>query len=224
MNQSKITIEILRSNPQDEQQPAWQAYTIPYVEKNTILGALMFIQAELDPTLAFRYSCRFKRCGLCAVEIDGKSRMACHTYVQDGMRIGPLAKLPIIKDLVIDRESFFQTLSQHQLYLANPVNPNLPVKEPEQGGKLRSCTECLSCLAACQRYNYGNTEFAGPYLFVKLAQLHLDPRDHTDRIRQAGNLGIAQCRECRQKCACPNGIAIYRDAIKLLLEANCEGK
>lgn len=215
----KVTVEILRFDPRGHREPAWQAYTIPHIERNTLLSALMYIQAELDPTLAFRYSCRFKRCGLCAVEVNGKPCMACHTYVRDGMRIGPLTKLPVIRDLVVDRESFFRTLAHLQLYLANPVDTSLPVREPEQGAKLRACTECLSCLAACPRYKYGNTEFAGPYLFVKLAQLHLDPRDKTDRLLQAGNLGIAHCRECGKRCFCPNGIAIYRDAIKILLNS-----
>ncbi|MGE5576918.1 MAG: 4Fe-4S dicluster domain-containing protein [Syntrophothermus sp.] len=75
-----------------------------------------------------------------------------------------------------------------------------------------ACTECLCCLAACPRYHYEDPSFGGPYLFVKLAQLHSDPRDAADRRKQAWEMGIGECEGCG-KCYCPNGVDIFKKAI-----------
>ncbi|MBI3108607.1 MAG: 4Fe-4S dicluster domain-containing protein, partial [Candidatus Rokubacteria bacterium] len=83
---------------------------------------------------------------------------------------------------------------------------------PAEHARLSACTECLSCLAACPSFEAGRDEIGGPYHFVKLAQLHWDPRDGADRRAQAAELGIARCAACR-KCACPLGIPIYRAAV-----------
>ncbi|MDO9535668.1 MAG: 2Fe-2S iron-sulfur cluster-binding protein [Bacillota bacterium] len=212
-----IIVSILRNNPENDQPPSWCRYEIPFEEKNTVLGTLLYIQEELDPTLAFRYGCRYKRCGLCAVEVDGKPRMACHTYVKDGMRLSPLSKLPVIRDLVIDRESFFLDLQKRFLFVDEENCNSGIVLEPEEGAKLRSCAECLSCFASCPQYIFGDKDFGGPYIFVKLAQLSLDPRDNRNRHKQAIELGINRCLDCDSKCYCPNGLNIYREAVNHLL-------
>ena len=51
--------------------------------------------------------------------------------------------------------------------------------------------------------------FGGPLTFVKLAQLHFDPRDSEDRRAQAKALGVGTCRSCQTRCACPIGVRIY---------------
>ncbi|MCL4517325.1 MAG: 2Fe-2S iron-sulfur cluster-binding protein [Firmicutes bacterium] len=222
-----------------ERQRALQAFQVPLTEGDTVLTTLLYIHENLDSTLAFRHGCRTGKCGLCAVEADGKTRLACQTTVVPRMVIGPLSRLPVLRDLVVDRRRFFDQLSRHQLYLAkqqfclgshrfypesrqfcqdDPYS-SLPqfgvIKEPAEHHNLMACTECLCCLAACPRYDWEDSSFGGPYLFVKLAQLHFDPRNTTDRRKQARELGIGECAECG-KCYCPNGIAIYKTAIRPL--------
>ncbi|MGE5576917.1 MAG: 2Fe-2S iron-sulfur cluster-binding protein [Syntrophothermus sp.] len=58
-----------------------QAFQIPFAEGDTVLTALLYIYENLDSTLAFRHGCRAGRCGLCAVEVNGKPRLACKTPV-----------------------------------------------------------------------------------------------------------------------------------------------
>jgi succinate dehydrogenase/fumarate reductase iron-sulfur protein len=223
MTFKEVSIEVFRYDPLNDKSPYWRVYTIPFEEKNTVLGALLYIQEELDPSLAFRFTCRYKRCGLCALEVNGKPRMACHTYLKDGMRIGPLSNLPLVKDLVVDRQSLFEDLQKHFLYFdvkdfEEKTVTAVPIIESPQGAKLRGCMECLSCLATCPEYLFGNKNFAGPFIFVKLAQLHFDPRDNKDLRKQAFALGITRCRDCRRKCYCVNGINIYQEAISNLLQ------
>ncbi len=213
-----ITIHVHRFNPEADIEPVWKAYAVPYENKSTVLGALQYIQEKIDPSLAFRYGCRYRRCGLCAVEINGKPAMACYTYAEDGLRVGPLSGLHLIRDLVVDRKSIFEELRKYSLYLEPSDGHNArltPVMEPEQGARLRSCLECLSCISLCPHRSSGEG-YGVPLIYVRLAQLHFDPRDRKDRLAQAKLLGIDRCRSCN-KCFCPNGIAIIKDAIKPLL-------
>jgi succinate dehydrogenase / fumarate reductase iron-sulfur subunit len=42
-----------------------------------VLDALIKIKNELDPSLAFRRSCREGICGSCSMNIDGRNTLAC---------------------------------------------------------------------------------------------------------------------------------------------------
>jgi succinate dehydrogenase / fumarate reductase iron-sulfur subunit len=46
-----------------------------------VLDALVKINDEIDPTLAFRRSCREGVCGSCAMNIDGGNHLACLTPI-----------------------------------------------------------------------------------------------------------------------------------------------
>ena len=88
---------------------------------------------------------------------------------------------------------------------------------PPAYGELARCTECLACLAGCASFDLEDGSFGGPLSFVKLAQLHFDPRDGQDRRAQARALGVTTCLSCKTKCSCPVGVPIYRTAIEPLL-------
>jgi succinate dehydrogenase/fumarate reductase iron-sulfur protein len=101
-------ISIRRYDPETDTEPRWVDYTVPSGDRTTVLEALTYVYENIDPTLAFRFGCRFDSCGLCAVELNGRSRMACSTALEQGMKIAPLARMPVLRDLVIDRATFFE--------------------------------------------------------------------------------------------------------------------
>ncbi len=207
------TISIRRYDPDNDSDPRWVEYGAPEGERVTVLETLMHIYENLDPTLAFRFGCRFNKCGLCAVEVDGRPRMACFTEIKDGMKIGPLSGMPVVRDLVIDRAAFFEGLRELQIYIPEQDASTEPqtIDEPEAHKKLVGCTECLACNATCPDCDFEDNSLAGPYVFVKLAQLHFDPRNTIDRRKQARALGVDRCADCG-KCYCIHGINIGRDA------------
>ena len=210
-------ISIKRYNPEMLDRTWWESFQIPVIANNTILGALLYIKENIDPSLAFRFSCRFKNCGLCAVMVDGIPKMACRTKVGHKMRIEPLYGLKPIRDLVVDREEITGLFRANGIYPDGDIDVDAPVIEGETGARLRRCLECFACLPTCET---GKTchGFAGPVIFVRLAQLYLDPRNRTNRREQAKALGIGYCASCEKKtCYCINGIDIERDAISVLL-------
>lgn len=211
-------IRILRYNQEEDKEPQFVSYKVPENARATVLDALIGIYTEIDSTLAFRFSCRYQKCGLCSGMVDGCAKCLCMVSLKDGMELRPLAGLPVLRDLVIERRFILDFLSRYQVYI-----PERKVsKSPENlianqtYHHLCGCKECLCCLSHCPRYSFKSAPFSGPYFFVKLAQLHFDPRDGIDRTAQTKTLGISQCADCR-KCYCPFGIKIYQSAIQPLL-------
>jgi succinate dehydrogenase/fumarate reductase iron-sulfur protein len=213
-----IRISIKRYDPEKDGGPEWVDYEIPAHERTTVLEALMQIYEDVDPTLAFRFGCRFDKCGLCAVEVNGKPRMACYTDIKDGMNIGPLSGMPVVRDLVIDRTAYFEALRSLELYIPEQAERSEPEVIHQDGAqkKLLACVECLACNATCPGYDFEKNPLLGPFVMVKLAQLHFDPRDAIDRRKQALDLGLGECGECR-KCYCIHGINIRKHAVEVLL-------
>jgi succinate dehydrogenase/fumarate reductase iron-sulfur protein len=211
-------ISIRRFDPEADAKPRWADYTVPSDEHTTVLEALTYIYENIDPTLAFRSGCRFDSCGLCAVELSDRPRMACFAKLKNGMRIAPLARMPVLRDLVIDRARFFEALRELQIFIPEQDDIHEPqvLEPPRQHARLAGCVECLACNSTCSAYDFGSNPLAGPYMLVKLAQLHLDPRNTIDRQEQARDLGGDKCVDCHG-CHCIHGIDIRRDVLRVLM-------
>lgn len=208
------TITVIHYNPQTGAYDH-REYSLPEMPGATVLQALQFIYEELDPTIAFRYGCRYKRCGLCGVMIDGKPRLACKVKLEGVQVIAPLASLPLLRGLAVDRSAYMEKIQGLGLFpQGEGTEPLGELIEDPLHANLMHCVECLCCVASCPHCSEPGNHFAGPYTFVKLAQLHLDPRDATDRAGQARALGIEKCQNCRQ-CACPNGIKLHQALLAL---------
>lgn len=209
-----ISVTVARYEAERGGEPELSTYPVPREDGATVLSALLHIHETHDSSLAFRYGCRNRDCGLCAVDVNGRPRLACLTALREGMVIRPLRKLPVARDLIVDRRWIMPFLARFALFLDDGSPGEWPARlaVPAEHAELSACTECLACLAACPTFDFGREDLGGPYHFVKLAQLHWDPRDATDRRAQAQALGITRCAACR-RCACPLGIPAYRVAV-----------
>jgi len=218
MKEHKVTI--WRYNPEEDREPYPVSYPVPSNGRITCLEAMMDIYTRLDSTLAFRYSCRYQKCGLCSCMINGRPGCLCRIRLKEETELKSLQGLPVLRDLVTDRRFLMDFLSQYRVYIsAKPLFENeAKLRVPETYYDLIRCRECLCCVSACPGYDFSKKPFCGPYFFVKLAQLHFDPRNRIDRPAQARALGIEQCRNCG-KCHCPFGINIFKSAIQPLLTA-----
>ncbi len=214
-----IIISVQRYNPEIHSGPKWVEYSVPVEKGMTIMSCLQYIYENEDSTLAFRKGCRFQSCGLCALMVNGKPKMACVAKAKDQMKIAPLNGMTVIRDLVTDRSAFFEKLRNYEIYIPEQEKGSNPmtITEPKGHVNLLKCLECLSCNSTCPEFVKDRDTFPGPYIFVKLAQQHFDPRDGVNRKQQAVKLGIEKCIDCR-KCVCINGIRIHKQAIDILRE------
>jgi fumarate reductase (CoM/CoB) subunit B len=95
-------VSIFRYDPENDKSPHFDKFEdIPW-ENMRVNDVLKYIYENIDSSLAFRYSCRAGLCGVCALNVNGKSCMSCHTIAEKEMTIEPPAKYDVIKDLVVD--------------------------------------------------------------------------------------------------------------------------
>lgn len=98
-----LRIKVWRFSPEHDKEGHLEAFEIPksISEGMTIVSALKYIQENIDPSLAFYYSCELAKCRGCVMDVNGKSTFACTEPVQNGQTIEPLAYLPVIRDVVV---------------------------------------------------------------------------------------------------------------------------
>ena len=91
----------------------YQVFSVPQRANQTVLDVVTWVQRNADPTLSYRFACRVGMCGSCAMTVNGRPRWTCRTHiskvVENGkLEVGPLANLPVIKDLACDMRQFFE--------------------------------------------------------------------------------------------------------------------
>ncbi len=182
-----IEIEVMRYRPEQEQEPVWQSYKVPFSEDMSVLQGLQYIKDYLDGTLSFRWSCRMAICGSCGMMINNVPKLSCKTFLREyypgKLRIEALKHLPVERDLVVDAGDFIRKLESIKPYII-PAEP----RSLEQGEYLQtprqleeyeqysSCINCMLCYAACPQYGL-NTEFTGPGILALLHRYNADSRD-----------------------------------------------
>ena len=71
--------------------------------------------------IAWECGCMEKKCGACAMRINGVPCLACSVFLKNAAKRGklllePLSKFPLVKDLVVDRSSMFQMLLEMKVW------------------------------------------------------------------------------------------------------------
>ncbi len=215
MTERSVELEILRYDPERDDEPRWQTYTVPYREDWVVLDAINYVKEELDRTLTYRWSCHMAVCGSCGMVIDGEPALACHAFLRDypeKIRVEPLHNFPVERDLVVVMDDIMQKLRDVKSYLV-PENE----RDVEQGEYLQSpaqlqrfkqytaCINCLLCYSACPQYGL-NDSFVGPAALALAHRYNLDSRDVGRSARAdvvAGNPGIWECSfvgACSEVC------------------------
>jgi succinate dehydrogenase / fumarate reductase iron-sulfur subunit len=218
MSTERYVFKVSRFDPTSNSQPSYQEYTLDVTEGMTILEALLRIQAEQDGSLAFRYACRGAVCGSCAMLINGRVELACRTQVRGletrTITVEPLPNLPVLKDLVVDMEPFFEKNQSIQPWLqpTEPAPERERLVDPVQWAEAEPYTNCILC-ASC----YGvcpaaarDPEYLGPAALAKHYRFLADVRDVADDERVAlvdseqGVWGCDMVWNCVE--VCPKGV------------------
>jgi succinate dehydrogenase / fumarate reductase iron-sulfur subunit len=184
---------IYRWSPEDGANPRLDSYWVNLSECGPmVLDAIIKIKNEIDPTLAFRRSCREGICGSCAMNIDGANTLACTWAIKDAgkvVTIYPLPHMAVIKDLVPDLSHFFAQLRSIEPWLktetATPEKEWRQSREDrEQLNGLYECILCACCSTACPSYWWNSERFLGPAALLQAQRWVVDSRDEAtgDRL------------------------------------------
>jgi succinate dehydrogenase iron-sulfur subunit len=191
----------------------YQTYAVPRRESQTVLDVVTFVQRRLDPTLSYRFACRVGVCGSCAMTVNGKPRWTCRTHVAKvagggRLEIGPLANLPVIKDLTTDMEAFFGKWQEAKGAFAPSQTRRNPIAQirPDTPARLAAdaaieCINCGVCYAACDTVRW-NPEYFGPAALTRAWTLVNDARDAGNAARLQAVASTGGCHACHSHQSC----------------------
>ena len=215
-----IEIEVLRYRPEQDKEPFWQSYKVPFTDDMSVLQGLAEIKANIDSSLSYRWSCRMAICGSCGMMVNGVPQLACRTFLRHyypgKLRVGPLEHFPIERDLVVDMTGFVKKLESIKPYII-PKEPRTLkqgeyLQTPEQLEKFRQfsgCINCALCYAACPQFGL-DSKFTGPGILALMHRYNADSRDggREERMQlghsEEGFWGCTAVAYC--SVVCPKGV------------------
>ena len=187
MPDETINLEVFRFQPDEEDEPRYQTYEVPFREDWVVLDALDYVKDQIDGTLSYRWSCRMGVCGSCGMMVNGEPKLTCAAFLRDyhpdPIRIEPLNYFPVIRDLVINMEDFLHKMGEVKAWLIpkedKPLDEGEHLQTPAQLAHYKQfsmCINCMLCYAACPVYGL-NSDFVGPAAIALGQRYNLDSRD-----------------------------------------------
>jgi len=214
-----MKISIYRFDPDKDKKPRMQDYEVERSATDVMLLDLLIKIKAQDDSVSMRMSCREGVCGSDAMNINGKNGLACITKIDDlkhPIVIRPVPGLPVIRDLVVDMDQFFEHYHSIKPYLINHDEPPKQerLQSPEDRKKLDGLYECIlcgACTTACPSFWWKPDKFIGPAGLLQAYRFLADSRDQAteDRLEVLDDPDrLYRCHNI-MNCAdvCPKGLS-----------------
>ena len=218
MSRGTRTIEIFRYDPDKDAAPRMQTYQIELLDSDRMLLDVLVRLKKMDETISFRRSCREGICGSDGMNINGKNGLSClinmNTLPQK-ITLRPLPGLPVVRDLVVDMNQFYEQYEKVHPYLINdqPAPPTERLQSPEDREKLNGLYECILCACcstSCPSFWWNPDKFLGPSALLNGYRFVADSRDTNTQERLArldDPFSLFSCRGIMNCVSvCPKGL------------------
>lgn len=235
-SENTVEIKVFRYDPEVEakQEPRFDTFHVPFSKGMTVLDAVIYARDHYDSSLTFRHSCRQAICGSDAFFINGRQRLGCQTQIADldtPVRVEPLPHQEVVKDLVVEMESFYEQMEAVEPYFQTNEAPEDDLEEQRQSRENREkikmgtrCIWCASCMSSCN-IAAGDDQYLGPaaismaYRFAMDEREGEDMKDHRLRIIEQEH-GVWRC-QTQFSCTnvCPKDIPLTEHIQELKREA-----
>jgi succinate dehydrogenase / fumarate reductase iron-sulfur subunit len=153
--------------------------------------------------------------------INGRAAMACSCLVdklKHPIRLEPLSRFPVIRDLAVDRSVLFENLKRVKAWV--PIDgtydlgpgPRISAEDQEQAYPMSRCMSCCLCMEVCPQFTMA-TGFAGAAVINQVRLFNQHPTGASlkrDRVQaMTGDGGIHECSYA-QNCVqiCPKNIPL----------------
>jgi succinate dehydrogenase / fumarate reductase iron-sulfur subunit len=223
----QVVVRVKRQNdPKDA--PRWEEFALRWRPSMNVIICLRDIaenpftrSGKKTTPISYDSNCLEEVCGSCAMLINGRARMACSALVDQldqPIRIEPLSKFPVVRDLTVDRQFMFESLKRVKAWI--PIDgtydlgegPRMSTEVQQKAYPLSRCISCGNCLEVCPQVNE-HSDFIGAAIIsqVRLFNMHPTGAMHAnERIRGVmGHGGVEDCANA-QNCvkACPKEIPL----------------
>ena len=214
-------IRIKRQSGKDAQ-PYWQEFAYDGDGNVTVAAALNTVNARIPLTditgketdvISWECGCMIRKCGACAMRIDGIPRLACSTFLSSIKKkvitLEPLSKFPVVKDLIVDRSVIFNSMKKMAVWLKSEAY--LTNYTHEQRYQSSRCLMCGCCLEVCPNFSISN-DFAGAVAPVNVYRILNEEQDSEHRkevMEQYQKVyfdGCGKSMSCHS--ICPAGIPV----------------
>lgn len=229
MNDTYI-LRIYRGQPSHQY---WEEFELELVPFANVISSLMEIQrtpinrkGEKVTPVVWESGCLEEVCGSCSMLINGFPKQACTALIskiieETGNRtitLAPFSKFPLVRDLIVDRGSMFESLKKVHAWIDVDGTHNLgpgPKISPERQKilySLSTCMTCGCCLEACPQVN-SKSKFIGPAAISQVRLFNANPIGQTQKAHRLRPLmhegGVSDCGHA-QNCVkvCPKNIPL----------------
>src|SRR5256714_8489725 len=166
----------IRRQDSPESSPRWEEFELAWHSGMNVISSMMEIARNPvtrngKPTTPMTYdtNCLEEVGESRAMLINGKARMACSALVDNlekAIRLEPLSKFPVVRDLAVDRSVLFENLKRVKAWV--PVDgtydlgsgPRVTMHEQEEAYPLSRCISCCICMEVCPQFSE-ETGFVG---------------------------------------------------------------
>ena len=164
-------VRILRQ-PGPGEPSYWERHRVRREPEMNVISVLQRIAAQAETVdgqqvtpVAWDCNCLEEICGACTMIINGRVRQACSALVDqlldecpEEIRLEPMSKFPVVRDLMVDRSRLFRALSKVHGWISVDgyydlgPGPRVSPQQQEQNYPLSKCMSCGCCLEACPQY------------------------------------------------------------------------
>jgi len=172
-SRARLNVRILRQDGPG--QPSyWERHTVEHGSDMNVISVLQRIAEQTTTAegrrvtpVAWDCNCLEEVCGACTMMINGRVRQACSALVDrlvednsSEIELRPMAKFPVIRDLMVDRSRLFRSLAKVKAwvpvdgYFDQGPGPRQSQADQETSYPLSQCMSCGCCLDACPQYRH----------------------------------------------------------------------
>jgi len=226
-DKKKVIVRVKRqASPQAR--PRWEEFELVWRPHMNVIICLRDI-AERPVTrdgkqttpVTYESNCLEEVCGSCAMLVNAKARMACSALVDQlvqPIRLEPMTKFPVVRDLAVDRSIMFENLKRMKAWV--PIDgtydlgegPRMAPDHQQKAYPLSRCISCGACLEVCPQVNQNNAFIGAASISqVRLFNMHptgaMHARERLEAVMGPG--GVADCANA-QNCVkiCPKEIPL----------------